>query len=240
MRVTTARRLLGTNSRLGSGLFSVSNCLRASADDGDFGEFDACLFARTIRTPRSLPNLTRHGEPFMMELAAPAEPGLGVRVDAGQQFTTLAPGVASQNLEPVVGREQRTESLLYDPLAVRTHRTPRAHRDTVWHGFPGMSFLAYPLKFRLPAKVDSRQTVTTSGFRELPQFLDPHRTLYRLPVQQRWSALHTRHRRLSSEKDSKPALSNSMVIARLMALLAFAAVGTGPIGTWHATKTEPQ
>ena len=185
MRVTTARRLLGTNSRLGSGLFSVSNCLRASADDGDFGEFDACLFARTIRTPRSLPNLTRHGEPFMMELAAPAEPGLGVRVDAGQQFTTLAPGVASQNLEPVVGREQRTESLLCDPLDVRTHRAPCARRDTMRHGLPSMSFLAYPFKFRLPAKVDGRQTVPASGLRELPQFFDPHRIMYRFPVTER-------------------------------------------------------
>ena len=50
---------------------------------------------------------------------------------------------------------------------------------------PGMSFLAYPFKFRLPAKVDSRQTVTTSGLRELLQFFDPYRTVYRLPVKER-------------------------------------------------------
>ena len=62
----------------------------------------------------------------MIELASPAEPGLAVCVDAGQQFATFAPGVALQNLEPVVGREQGTEALLYDPLNVRTHRAPRA------------------------------------------------------------------------------------------------------------------
>jgi hypothetical protein len=165
----------------------MSNYLRASADAGDLGEFGSCLFgtAGTIGAPRSLPDLSRHGEPFMIELASPAESGLGVRVDAGQQFATLAPGVAFQNLQPVVGREQGTECLLYDPLAVRTHRAPRARRDTVWHGFPGMSFLAYPFKFRLPAKVDSRQTVTASGFRELLQFFDPYRTFYRLPVKER-------------------------------------------------------
>ena len=92
----------------------------------------------------------------MIELASPAESGLGVRVDAGQQCATLAPGVASQNLEPVVGREQGTECLLHDPLAVRTHRAPRAREDTIWHRLPGMSFFAYPFKFRLPAKVDGR------------------------------------------------------------------------------------
>ena len=63
----------------------------------------------------------------MIELASPAEPGLAVCVDAGQQFATFAPGVALQNLEPVVGREQSTECLFYDPLDVRTHRAPRAH-----------------------------------------------------------------------------------------------------------------
>jgi hypothetical protein len=92
----------------------------------------------------------------MIELASPAEPGLGVRVDAGQQFATLAPGVASQNLEPVVRREQRTESLLYDPSDVRTRWAPRAREDSIWRGFPCMSFLAYPFKFRLHAKVDGR------------------------------------------------------------------------------------
>ena len=86
---------------------------------------------RTIGTPRSLADLTRHREPFMIELASPAESGLGVRVGAGQQFATLAPGVASQNLEPVVRREQRTESLLSGPLDVRTHRAPRARGDTI-------------------------------------------------------------------------------------------------------------
>ena len=92
----------------------------------------------------------------MIELASPAESGLGVRVDAGQQFATLARGVASQNVDPVVGREQRTKSLLYDPLDVRTYRAPSAHRDTIWHGLPGMSFLAYPFKFRFRAKVGGR------------------------------------------------------------------------------------
>jgi len=165
----------------------MSNYLRASADAGDFGEFDSCLCGTpcTIGAPRSLPDLSRHREPFMIELASPAESGLGVRVDAGQQFATLAPRVSSQSLEPVVGREQGTECLLYDPLTVRTHRAPRAHRDTVWRSFPGMSFLAYPFKFRLPAKVDGRQTVTASGFRELLQFFDPYRTFYRLPVKER-------------------------------------------------------
>ena len=129
----------------------MSNYLRASADDGNFGEFDSCLFgtARTIGAPRSLPDLTRHGEPFMIELASPAESGLGVRVDAGQQFATLAPGVVSQNLEPVVGREQRTESLLCDPLDVRTHRAPCARRDTMRHGLPSMSFLAFGRRISL-------------------------------------------------------------------------------------------
>ena len=121
----------------------------------------------------------------MIELASPAESGLAVRVDAGQQFATLASSVASQTLEPVVGREQRTESLLSEPLDIRTDRAPRASRDTIWRGRPGMSFLAYPFKFRPPAKVDGRQTVTASGFRELPQFFDPHRTFYRLPVKER-------------------------------------------------------
>jgi len=121
----------------------------------------------------------------MIELASPAESGLGVRVDAGQQCATLAPGMASQNLEPVLGREQSTEYLLCDPLDVRTHRAPRARQDTIWHGFPGMSFLAYPFQFRLPAEVNSRQTVTASGFRELLQFFDPYRTFYRLPVKER-------------------------------------------------------
>ena len=136
----------------------MSHYLGASADDGDFGEFDSCLFGtpRTIGAPRSLADLTRHREPFMIELASPAESGLGVRVDAGQQFATLAPGVASQSLEPVVRREQRTESLLSDPSVVRTHRAPRARGDTIWHGLPCMSFPAYPFKFRLPAKVDGR------------------------------------------------------------------------------------
>jgi len=92
----------------------------------------------------------------MIELASPAESCPAVRVDAGQQFATLAPGVAPQNLHPVVGRQEGTECELYDPLAGRAHRAPRAHRNTVWHGFPGMSFLAYPFKFRLSAKVDSR------------------------------------------------------------------------------------
>lgn len=134
----------------------MSNYLRASADDGDFGEFDSCLSSRTIGTPRSLPDLSRHCEPFMIELASPAESGPAVRVDAGQQFATLAPGVASQNLEPVVGREQSTECLFYDPSDVRTHRAPRARRDTIWHGLPCMPFLAYPFKFGLAAKVDGR------------------------------------------------------------------------------------
>ena len=161
--------------------------LRASADAGDFRDFGSCLFgtARTIGAPRSLPDPSRHDEPFMIQFASPAESGLGVRVAAGQQFATLAPGVASQNLEPVVGREQRTGSLLYDPLDVRTHWAPRVPQDTIRHGLPGMSFLAYPFKFRLPAKVDGRQTVTASGFRELLQFFDPYRTVYRLPVKER-------------------------------------------------------
>ena len=162
----------------------MSKYLRAPADAGDFGEFGSWP-ARTMGAPRSLPDLTRHGEPFMIELASPAESGLGVRVDAGQQFATLAPGVTSQNLEPVVRREQRTESMLSEPLDIRTHRAPRAHRDTIWHGLPGMPFLAYPFKFRPPAKVNGRQTVTASGFRKLPQFFDPHRTFYRLPVKER-------------------------------------------------------
>jgi hypothetical protein len=121
----------------------------------------------------------------MIELASPAESGLGVRVDAGQQFATLAPGVSCQNLEPVIGREQRTGSLLYDPLDVRTHRAPRALRDSIGHSLPSMSFVAHPFKFRPPANVDGRSTVTTSGFRKLPQFFDPHRTLYRLLVKER-------------------------------------------------------
>ena len=120
--VHATKRPCVRNCRLGSGLFSMSDYLRASADAGDFGEFGSCLFGtpRTIGAPRSLADLTRHREPFMIELASPAESGLGVRVDARQQFATLAPGVASQNLEPVVRREQRTESLLYD-LFGRSH-----------------------------------------------------------------------------------------------------------------------
>jgi hypothetical protein len=165
----------------------MSNYLRASADAGDLGGFGSCLYgtARTRWAPRSLPDLSRHRQPFMIELASPAESGLGVRIDAGQQFATLAPGVAFQNLQPVVGREHSTEGLFYDPLDVRTHRAPRARQDTVWHGLPSMSFLAYPFEFRLPAKVDRRQTFTASGFRQLLQFFDPYRTFYRLPVKER-------------------------------------------------------
>ena len=188
MRAIRARLLgLVTNCRLRSGFFSISNDLRASADDRDFGEFDAWLFGapRTTGTPRSLADLARHREPFMIELASPAESRLGVRVDAREQFTALAPGVASQNLEPVVGREQRTECLFCDPLDVRTHRAPRAPGNAVCHGLPCMSLLAYPFKFRLPAKVHGGETVTPSGFRELPQLFDPRRILQRLPVTER-------------------------------------------------------
>src|SRR6266496_5031906 len=149
-----AQDCLVTNCRLGAALFQGVQLLARIGRRRGFGEFDSCLFSRTIGTPRPLPDLTRHGEPFMIELASPAESGLGVRVDAGQQFATLALGVASQNFEPVVVREQRTESLLADPLDVRTHRAPSARGDTIWHGVPRMSFLAHPFKFRVPAKVD--------------------------------------------------------------------------------------
>jgi len=136
----------------------MSNYLRASGDARELAEFRSCLIgtARAIGTPRPLPDLSRHGEPFMIELASPAESCPAVRVDAGQQFATLAPGVASQNIEPVSGRKQRTESLLSDPLDVGTHRAPRARGNTMRHRLPSMSFLAYPLKFRLPAEIDGR------------------------------------------------------------------------------------
>src|ERR1700674_3742485 len=67
------------------------------------GAAPICWEPRTVRAPRSLPNLGRHREPFMIESTSPTEPGLGVGVDAGQQLATLACGVTSQNLEPVVG-----------------------------------------------------------------------------------------------------------------------------------------
>jgi hypothetical protein len=160
MRATrSSKNCFATTCRFGSNPLSVSNCtLRASAGAGDFRDFGSCLFgtARTIGAPRSPPDPTRHREPFMIELASPAESGLGVRVDAGQQFATLAPGVSCQNLEPVIGREQRTGSLLYDPLDVRTHRAPRALRDSIRHSLPSMSFVAHPFKFRPPANVDGR------------------------------------------------------------------------------------
>jgi len=158
MRATRAQRLLDYELPTRFKSFQHVQLLARIGRRQGLRRVGSCLFgtARTIGAPRPLADLTRHGQPLMIELASPAESGLGVRVDAGQQFATLAPGVASQNLEPVSGRKQRTESLLSDPLDVGAHRAPRARGNTMRHRLPSMSFLAYPLKFRLPAEIDGR------------------------------------------------------------------------------------